>query len=62
MCVDKEKRAMPVVKWHHFGFEGKCQRIEMCHVIGDGRWSPSSSPPGPPKLLKAEYVHEVAAA
>ena len=38
MCVDRDNRAMPVVKWYHYGrFTGKCQKIEMCHVIGDGR-------------------------
>ena len=59
MCVDADNRAMPVVKWQHIGFRGRCQKIEMCHVIGDGRWSPSRSRSSPP-FVEAHDRYEVA--
>ena len=33
MCVNKDGVAMPVVEWHHIGFEGKCKEVEMCQEI-----------------------------
>ena len=37
MCVNQHGVAIPVVKWDDLGFEGKCQKVDMCQVI-PGRW------------------------
>ena len=33
MCVNKRGVAMAAVQWHHFGFRGTCQEVDMCQLL-----------------------------